>query len=175
MAPRVLHVAHTAEPGRLCFARYNQNRLPLACRTRAASCGLGCCSLVQIDLTPGQSYTYMGAPGVLAGGHLNPAVTFSTLICGFYPLLHSILYIALQIAGAILGSLLVAGLIPDTYVGMGDGAPGELRPVMANGWAYCAHHDGAQHQLCPSSVKGYDTLAGTASSTVQLVPRLEEV
>jgi hypothetical protein len=25
------------------------------------------------------------------------AVTFSTLICGFYPLLHSILYIILQV------------------------------------------------------------------------------
>lgn len=32
-----------------------------------------------------------------AGGHLNPAVTFSTLICGFYPVLHSLLYIALQV------------------------------------------------------------------------------
>lgn len=32
-----------------------------------------------------------------AGGHLNPAVTFSTLICGFYPVIHSILYIALQV------------------------------------------------------------------------------
>jgi glycerol uptake facilitator-like aquaporin len=33
----------------------------------------------------------------ISGGHLNPAVTFSTLICGFYPLLHSLLYIALQV------------------------------------------------------------------------------
>ena len=35
------------------------------------------------------------------GGHLNPAVTFSTLICGFYPLLHSILYIILQVSHAV--------------------------------------------------------------------------
>lgn len=31
------------------------------------------------------------------GGHLNPAVTISTLLCGFYPILHSILYIILQV------------------------------------------------------------------------------
>jgi hypothetical protein len=60
----------------------------------------------------------------ISGGHLNPAVTFSTLICGFYPVLHSILYIALQIVGAIFGALLVAGLMPKTHIGMGDGAPG---------------------------------------------------
>eukprot|EP00878_Enallax_costatus_P000143 GHUV01000186.1.p1 GENE.GHUV01000186.1~~GHUV01000186.1.p1 ORF type:complete len:303 (+),score=50.80 GHUV01000186.1:123-1031(+) len=60
----------------------------------------------------------------ISGGHLNPAVTFSTLACGFYPVIHSVLYIILQICGAIFGALLVAGLIPDTYVGMGDGAPG---------------------------------------------------
>jgi hypothetical protein len=35
---------------------------------------------------------------VFAGGHLNPAVTFSCLLCGFYPVLHSILYIALQVS-----------------------------------------------------------------------------
>jgi glycerol uptake facilitator-like aquaporin len=61
----------------------------------------------------------------ISGGHLNPAVTFSTLICGFYPVLHSILYIALQIVGAIFGALLVSGLMPKTHIGMGDGAPGE--------------------------------------------------
>ncbi|WIA38461.1 hypothetical protein OEZ86_001784 [Tetradesmus obliquus] len=60
----------------------------------------------------------------ISGGHLNPAVTFSTLICGFYPLIHSILYIFLQIVGAIFGALLVAALIPDAHVSMGDGAPG---------------------------------------------------
>lgn len=33
----------------------------------------------------------------ISGGHLNPAVTMSTLLCGFYPVLHSILYIFLQV------------------------------------------------------------------------------
>ncbi|KAF8061944.1 Nodulin-26 [Scenedesmus sp. PABB004] len=66
----------------------------------------------------------------VSGGHLNPAVTFSTLICGFYPLLHSILYIILQIVGAMFGSMLVAGLVPGVYVGMGDGAPGCFDPTV---------------------------------------------
>lgn len=43
----------------------------------------------------------------------------STLLCGFYPVLHAVLYIFLQIAGAICGSLLVAGLLPDTSIAMG--------------------------------------------------------
>ncbi|WIA18173.1 hypothetical protein OEZ85_009647 [Tetradesmus obliquus] len=60
----------------------------------------------------------------ISGGHLNPAVTFSTLICGFYPVLHSVLYVILQFCGAIMGALLVAGLVPGVSVGMGDGAPG---------------------------------------------------
>ncbi|KAF6256244.1 aquaporin-like protein [Scenedesmus sp. NREL 46B-D3] len=60
----------------------------------------------------------------ISGGHLNPAVTVSTLACGFYPVLHSILYVILQFSGAIFGALLVAGLVPGVYVGMGDGAPG---------------------------------------------------
>jgi hypothetical protein len=34
----------------------------------------------------------------ISGGHLNPAVTFSTLICGFYPVMHSILYITMQVS-----------------------------------------------------------------------------
>jgi glycerol uptake facilitator-like aquaporin len=33
----------------------------------------------------------------ISGGHLNPAVTMSTLLCGFYPVLHSVLYITLQV------------------------------------------------------------------------------
>lgn len=33
----------------------------------------------------------------ISGGHLNPAVTISTLLCGFYPVLHSVLYVALQV------------------------------------------------------------------------------
>jgi hypothetical protein len=45
------------------------------------------------------------------------AVTFSTLICGFYPLLHSILYIILQVgimaAASWLGCALHVGILPE--------------------------------------------------------------
>lgn len=70
----------------------------------------------------------------ISGGHLNPAVTFSTLACGFYPVVHSLLYIFLQISGAVFGALLTAGLVPGAYVGMGDGGPGCFdRTVMGPG------------------------------------------
>lgn len=39
----------------------------------------------------------------ISGGHLNPAVTISTLLCGFYPLMHSILYIILQVGPSLRG------------------------------------------------------------------------
>eukprot|EP00930_Biecheleria_cincta_P067184 TRINITY_DN5360_c0_g2_i2.p1 TRINITY_DN5360_c0_g2~~TRINITY_DN5360_c0_g2_i2.p1 ORF type:complete len:306 (+),score=36.45 TRINITY_DN5360_c0_g2_i2:108-1025(+) len=60
----------------------------------------------------------------ISGGHLNPAVTASVFVCGFFPLTHACLYICLQILGAILGSLVTAGLVPGAYVRMGDGGPG---------------------------------------------------
>lgn len=60
----------------------------------------------------------------ISGGHLNPAVTVSSLLCGFYPVMHSILYIILQIAGAIFGSLLASALLPGKYIGMGADGPG---------------------------------------------------
>ncbi|CAE7358165.1 Aqp8 [Symbiodinium natans] len=52
----------------------------------------------------------------ISGGHLNPAVSFSTAVCGFYPLIHTLVYIALQIIGAIVGAWVSAGLVP----GAGD-------------------------------------------------------
>lgn len=76
----------------------------------------------------------------ISGGHLNPAVTFSTLLCGFYPLLHSCLYIVLQIVGAIFGILLVVGLVPGAMVDGGPGSPGcmakgpELTDAQLFGW-----------------------------------------
>eukprot|EP00933_Yihiella_yeosuensis_P029950 TRINITY_DN235_c0_g1_i2.p1 TRINITY_DN235_c0_g1~~TRINITY_DN235_c0_g1_i2.p1 ORF type:complete len:363 (-),score=60.34 TRINITY_DN235_c0_g1_i2:390-1400(-) len=60
----------------------------------------------------------------ISGGHLNPAVTVSIWACGFFPLTHTVIYILLQIAGAIIGSLVTAGLVPGATVGMGDGGPG---------------------------------------------------
>lgn len=42
--------------------------------------------------------------------------------------------VLLQIVGAILGALLVAGLMPNTSVGMGDAAPGEYLSRSAISW-----------------------------------------
>lgn len=67
----------------------------------------------------------------ISGGHLNPAVTISTFVCGFYPALHSLLYIILQVAGGICGSLLAAGLIPGARLGMGAKGPGCFEPALA--------------------------------------------
>jgi len=63
----------------------------------------------------------------ISGGHLNPAVSFSTAVCGFYPVVHTLLYVTLQICGAILGAYVTAGLIPGAgdFIGSGqNGAPG---------------------------------------------------
>lgn len=60
----------------------------------------------------------------ISGGHLNPAVTASTVFCGFYPVLHAVLYVILQILGGIVGSLLAVGLLPGTKIGMGKTGPG---------------------------------------------------
>ena len=67
----------------------------------------------------------------ISGGHLNPAVTQSTLLCGFYPVIHSVLYIILQIVGGIFGSLLAAGLLPHAPVAMGPGGPGCFEPYIS--------------------------------------------
>lgn len=58
----------------------------------------------------------------ISGGHLNPAVTLSTFICGFYPALHSILYIVIQIAGACFGAMISGGLTSKAFgAGAGPG------------------------------------------------------
>lgn len=33
----------------------------------------------------------------ISGGHLNPAVTASMAVCGFFPVLHSVVYVILQV------------------------------------------------------------------------------
>lgn len=63
----------------------------------------------------------------VSGGHLNPAVTVSTFFCGFYPALHSFLYIVAQIAGAIFGAMISLGLTPGASFRSGKG-PGCFTP-----------------------------------------------
>ncbi|CAE7943311.1 AQP [Symbiodinium sp. KB8] len=60
----------------------------------------------------------------ISGGHLNPAVSFSTAVCGFYPVIHTVIYIALQIIGAIVGAWVSAGLVPGAGDLIGTGASG---------------------------------------------------
>mmetsp|Transcript_112626 Transcript_112626/g.157962 ORF Transcript_112626/g.157962 Transcript_112626/m.157962 type:complete len:334 (+) Transcript_112626:74-1075(+) len=60
----------------------------------------------------------------ISGGHLNPAVSFSTAVCGFYPVIHTVIYIALQIIGAIVGAWVSSGLVPGAGGLIGTGASG---------------------------------------------------
>ena len=72
----------------------------------------------------------------ISGGHLNPAVSFSTAVCGFYPLMHTVVYIVLQICGAIMGAWVSARLVPggQELLRSGDTGPGCFdRSVIAEG------------------------------------------
>lgn len=53
----------------------------------------------------------------VSGGHLNPAVTFATLITGHISLVKGLLYMIMQILGGIVGTLLTVGLKPGLAVG----------------------------------------------------------
>lgn len=62
----------------------------------------------------------------ISGGHLNPAVSCSTAVCGFYPVIHTVIYVLLQITGAIVGAWVSAGLVPGAgdLIGTGGTGPG---------------------------------------------------
>lgn len=51
------------------------------------------------------------------------------MLCGFYPLFHSVLYVVLQIVGAIFGSLFASALVPGVNIGMGAKGPGCFGPA----------------------------------------------
>ncbi|KAK9846029.1 hypothetical protein WJX84_009303 [Apatococcus fuscideae] len=81
----------------------------------------------------------------ISGGHLNPAVTLPTIITGHTGLFKGCIYIVMQLAGAALGSLLLAGIYPGASVGnkaLGVGcfelrqtiSTGHLTKGMAFGW-----------------------------------------
>jgi aquaporin TIP len=54
----------------------------------------------------------------ISGGHLNPAVTFATMITGHISLVKGFLYWVAQISGGIIGTLLTVGLKPGLSVGV---------------------------------------------------------
>lgn len=56
--------------------------------------------------------TLAAAP--ISGGHLNPAITFTTLLTGQASLVRSVLYMIAQSSGAILGAVAVRGMINET-------------------------------------------------------------
>ncbi|DBB02267.1 hypothetical protein WJX82_006919 [Trebouxia sp. C0006] len=60
----------------------------------------------------------------ISGGHLNPAVTLATIVTGHISFLKGLAYIFVQICGACFGMLMVAGLVPGSYVGMGNNGTG---------------------------------------------------
>ena len=49
-----------------------------------------------------------------SGGHINPAVTFSFLLCRRISLVRGIAYMAVQVAGAIMGAFILLLLTPET-------------------------------------------------------------
>ncbi|KAK9841100.1 hypothetical protein WJX84_002453 [Apatococcus fuscideae] len=79
----------------------------------------------------------------ISGGHLNPAITLPTIMTGHTGLIKGVVYIIMQLGGATVGSLLLAGLYP----GLGIGKPylaagsftvspelGHISKGMAFGW-----------------------------------------
>jgi glycerol uptake facilitator-like aquaporin len=80
----------------------------------------------------------------VSGGPLNPSVSLSVFASGFYPLVHTLMYMIVQIIGGIFGVLLVVGLVPGTEIGMGVKGPGCLEasanPELTNaqlfGWEF---------------------------------------
>ncbi|KAL0039983.1 hypothetical protein WJX79_001515 [Trebouxia sp. C0005] len=78
----------------------------------------------------------------ISGGHITPSVTIGTMVTGHIGLLKGCAYMLAQVVGSVFGSLLIAGLIPDSYIGMGNKGTGcfapsaELTNGMTFGWEF---------------------------------------
>lgn len=64
----------------------------------------------------------------VSGGHINPAVTFSTILTGHINFTKGLCYIVAQIGGACIGTLLMVPLTIGATVGMGNNGPGCFTP-----------------------------------------------
>jgi aquaporin TIP len=53
----------------------------------------------------------------ISGGHVNPAVTFGAVITGQIKLTKGVLYVAAQLAGAVVGALLVQAAVVSSFEG----------------------------------------------------------
>ncbi|DBB15365.1 TPA: hypothetical protein ACH3X3_003608 [Trebouxia sp. C0006] len=60
----------------------------------------------------------------ISGGHVNPAVTLAAMLTGHISIVKGLAFIIFQISGACLGTLMIAGLVPGSYVGMGNHGTG---------------------------------------------------
>eukprot|EP00887_Chlorella_sp_A99_P005504 scaffold1.g5504.t1 len=60
----------------------------------------------------------------VSGGHLNPAVTLSTMITGHMHWRRGLAYMGAQYLGSIVGALLQVALIPEVHTAMGGAGPG---------------------------------------------------
>ena len=74
--------------------------------------------LVAVALTHGLAIALLvAATAKISGGHINPAVTFGAVITGRMKLSTGVLYLGGQIAGAVIGALLLEAAIVGQYEG----------------------------------------------------------
>ncbi len=74
--------------------------------------------LVAIALAHGLAIALLvSATANISGGHINPAVTFGAFITGKISLIKGAMYVVAQIAGAVVGALLLAAAIPEAAQG----------------------------------------------------------
>ena len=75
--------------------------------------GLTSARLVAIAMAHGLAIAFLvTATAKISGGHINPAVTFGAWITGKISLPKGIMYVVAQVAGAIVGALLLTVVIP---------------------------------------------------------------
>jgi len=75
-------------------------------------------SLLILALGDGLAYmVFVFAFMRLSGGHINPTVTWGAIITRRIGIMKGIAYMLAQVAGAILGALLITGATPDVYHG----------------------------------------------------------
>ena len=88
--------------------------------------------LVAIALGFGVSIAVLVAAfGPISGGHINPAVTFAMMVTGNMGLAKGLVYVVLQSGGAVLASLLLRLIVPDSLeFGLGaNGISDDLRDL----------------------------------------------
>lgn len=78
----------------------------------------------------------VGGIGVISGGHINPAVTFAMLITGRIGVARGALFIVAQMAGAVIGMLLLKAFLVDEVFDAIPGAGGHaVAPSVASNLA----------------------------------------